>query len=98
MNAQAYQGGRIRPLPRLRDPFQQTCKMCGQPDKFNFDVPDDVWRSVVPLPFQRYVVCLYCFDEEAAARGIHYAAAISGFCFVGQAGRLYFDVKHAADG
>jgi hypothetical protein len=27
---------------RPRIPLQQTCKACGQPDKFDFHVPDEI--------------------------------------------------------
>ena len=36
-------------------------------------MPDDVWESIVPKPFQTRVVCLDCFDKFASAKGIHYA-------------------------
>ena len=85
-----------RPLPRLRVPMQQTCKMCGQPDKFNFDVPDDVWRSVVPTEFQHLVVCLYCFDEQAAIRGVSYASQLREVCFAGRAASIAFAIDDAA--
>ena len=35
-------------LPYKVDPQQQTCKVCGRPDKFNFHVPDAVWEWIVP--------------------------------------------------
>ena len=84
---------RVRPLPRLRDPQQQTCKMCGQPEKFDFHVPDDVWRAVVPEAFQHYAICLYCFDEEAAANGIQFAADLQYVCFTGRAASVEFNVS-----
>ena len=84
-----------RPLPRLRVPMQQTCKMCAQPDKFNFDVPDDVWRAVVPPEFQYLVVCLYCFDEQAALKGISYVGKLSKVCFAGRATSIAFAIEDA---
>ena len=57
--------------------MQQTCKVCGAPDKLNFCVPDAMWAAVVPPPCLNGVVCLYCFDEFAADRGIDYAAAVT---------------------
>jgi hypothetical protein len=35
---------------------RQPAKICGQPDKLDFTVPDSVWRAVVPTHFQRTVV------------------------------------------
>jgi hypothetical protein len=43
---------------------RQTCKACGVPDKFNFQVPDEIWNAVVPRKLRNCVVCLGCFDER----------------------------------
>lgn len=75
---------------------QQTCKACGRPDKFNFDVPDDVWRAAVPAHLQNRVVCLGCFDEFAKARGVAYAKSLTEVCFAGGASFM-FKVMNAAD-
>ena len=45
-------------MGRSAEPQQQTCKVCGQADKFNFHVPDKVWKTVVPPPYCERVVCL----------------------------------------
>ena len=82
-----------RPMPRLRTAMQQTCKMCGQPDKFNFYVPDKIWKLVVPPEFQTLAVCLYCFDEQAATKGVDFAASISELCFAGRAANLNLAVS-----
>ena len=97
MTAQARQGVRVRPLPRLRGPTQQTCKMCGQPDKFDFYVPDDVWVAVAPEPHRGHVICLYCFDEEASAKGIPIAEALIDLCFTGEAVSMFLDIRSATD-
>ena len=77
--------------------MQQTCKMCGQPDKFDFHIPNEIWKAVVPEEFRTMVVCLYCFDEEAAAKGVNYAEAISEFCFAGRAVALGLKVTRWGD-
>ena len=59
--------------------MQQRCKLCGRADKFNFDVPDDVWRAIVPRPFWHSVSCLACFDYLASARGIDYSIDLLHF-------------------
>ena len=56
--------------------MNQTCKVCGHRDKFNFNVPNDVWEAVVPLEYQNRVVCLACFDDFATARRVDYAARL----------------------
>jgi len=51
----------------------QTCKVCGRRDKFNFAVDDATWAAVVPEAYRNLVVCLACFDDLAQARGIPYS-------------------------
>ena len=75
--------------------MQQTCKMCGQPEKFDFQVPDELWCSVVPQEYQSLAVCLYCFDEEAAAKGIDFATALTELCFAGRAASLNLKISSA---
>ena len=75
--------------------MQQTCKMCGQPDKFDFHVPDELWRSIIPTEFQTLVVCLYCFDEEAAAKGIDFATALTELWFAGRSVSLNLRVNRS---
>ena len=67
--------------------------MCGQPDKFDFHVSDETWLAVVPKEFQNLVVCLYCFDEEAAAKGITFAADIRDLCFAGRSASFEFSIN-----
>jgi len=66
-----------------QDRLQQTCKVCGRPDKFNFNVPDDVWELVVPEQFQNRVVCLSCFDDFAHSKLVAYAEYLESLLFVG---------------
>ncbi|MCL5265139.1 MAG: hypothetical protein M1343_08115 [Chloroflexi bacterium] len=73
------------------DPQRQTCKVCGHADKFNFHVPDHIWRAVVPYPYRQLVVCLSCFDEFARQRQVDYAPFINELLFVGD--RAHFAFK-----
>jgi len=68
----------------------QTCKACGNRDKFDFDVPDEIWRAVVPSHLLNRVVCLACFDDFAQTRGIEYAAHVSALHFAGDGAALVF--------
>lgn len=61
----------------------QTCKSCGNRDKFNFNVPDEIWQAVVPTHLRNRVVCLTCFDDFAQLQRIDYAAHISTLHFAG---------------
>jgi hypothetical protein len=69
---------------------QQTCKVCGRPDKFDFYLPDELWAAVVPVEYRDRVVCLYCFDEFAAAAGQEYAASLQKLYFAGIAAVFVF--------
>src|SRR5262245_23933921 len=40
-------------LYRSRGRKRQTCKVCRCPDKFDFSVPDEMWKRVVPLEYQQ---------------------------------------------
>ena len=83
------------PHQRTRVPLQQTCKACGQPDKFDFHVPDEIWDAVVPPALRTRVVCLYCFDEFAHERGIEYADHIAGLWFAGRRAVFRFSVQRS---
>jgi len=74
---------------------QQTCKVCGRPDKFDFHVPDEVWVAVVPEEYRNRVVCLGCFDEFAQERRVDYATRLSVLWFAGRAATFRFDVARA---
>ena len=75
----------------------QTCKVCGRPDKFNFHVPDRVWRAVVPRRWFGRVVCLACFDDLAAKRDVAYAASLSEIWFAGRRATLGLSAVVALD-
>lgn len=71
---------------------QQTCKVCGRPDKFNFHVSDEVWASIIPPKFQAKVVCLSCFDEFAQKCGADYSQDIETLYFAGEQAVFEFRV------
>lgn len=63
--------------------MNQTCKVRGRRDKFDFNVSDEAWDLVVPESLRGYVVCLSCFDEYARGRGVDYAPHLSVLYFAG---------------
>jgi len=69
-------------LNYLKNPQQQTCKVCGKKDKLNFNVENKIWEAVVPPIFQNNVVCLACFDAFAASKKIDYK--IDSLYFAGE--------------
>jgi hypothetical protein len=71
--------------------MQQRCKACGRADKFDFHVPDGVWRAVVPPELHSRVVCLGCFDAFADERGIEYARSLRAIFFAGD--RASFELR-----
>jgi hypothetical protein len=62
---------------------RQTCKVCGCSDKFDFHVPDTMWKKVVPRHYQNSVVCLDCFDNFALEKQIDYSRSIDVLYFAG---------------
>jgi hypothetical protein len=76
---------------------RQTCKACGEPHKFCFQVPDEIWVAVVPAELQNRVVCLHCFDDFAYEKGIKYAAHLAELCFAGDAAAFVFKPEARAD-
>ena len=71
---------------------QQSCKVCGRPDKFDFHVPDETWDAIVPHEYHAGVVCLSCFDEFAVGKGIDYSNAIKTLYFAGRKVTFRFEV------
>jgi hypothetical protein len=62
---------------------RQHCSVCRCEEKFNFHVPDDTWKNVVPEEYRQRVVCLSCFDEFARRSNIDYSDAIKELYFAG---------------
>ena len=73
----------------------QRCKVCGRRDKFNFDIPDDLWRKVVPPEYQDHVVCLSCFDDFARVKEVDYSTSFSVLYFAGDMAVFTFKVLSA---
>jgi len=44
---------------------REICKLCWEPNRVGFDVPDDVWAAVVPKHVRERIVCLSCFTRLA---------------------------------
>jgi len=76
---------------------RQTCKVCKCPDKFDFNVPDEIWRKVVPQENQSEVVCLECFDAFASEKQIHYSDSIAVLYFAGDKATFKFQTVSAHD-
>jgi hypothetical protein len=77
-------------LYRSRGGKRQTCKVCKCPDKFDFNVPDEMWKRVVPVEYQRGVVCLDCFDRFASEKQIDYSDSIEVLYFAGDKATFKF--------
>jgi hypothetical protein len=64
-------GGQMKlgdPLLTVRPP--RACKVCGSPDKGDFEIPKDVWKTVVPTQYQNRVVCVECFGKFACEKQV----------------------------
>lgn len=63
--------------------MRQRCKVCGNADKFNYHVPDELWQIIVPAKYQNRVICLACFDEFAEKKKVDYTTSIGVIYFAG---------------
>jgi hypothetical protein len=70
---------------------RQNCKVCGCADKFDYHVPDTVWKKVVPADFHNKVVCLGCFDKFAFENDIDYAESLDVLYFAGDRAVFKFE-------
>ena len=84
--------GRFSPADK-----QQTCKVCGRSDKFNYNVPDELWKKVVPAKYHNKVVCLECFDQLAFKKNIDYSNCINTLYFAGDQATFTFQTVAAQD-
>jgi hypothetical protein len=76
---------------------QQSCKSCYCSDKYNFHVPDDLWKLVVPEELRNKVVCLVCFDRFAAEKHVKYTHALHALYFAGEKARMKLRVVDSYD-
>ena len=74
---------------------RQKCKVCNCEDKFNFNVPDKLWREIVPAEYQNKVVCLPCFDEFAREQNVDYSDSIEVLYFAGRQASFKFQTVSA---
>jgi hypothetical protein len=87
---------RVKQKAKISRGFKrQHCRVCNCQDKFNFYVPDRVWREVVPGEYQDTVVCLPCFDEFARERNIDYSEVIDTLYFAGRQASFKFQTVSA---
>ena len=77
---------------------QQTCKVCGCRDRFDFHVSDEVWKAVVPARFDGKVVCLACFDDFARRNQIDYTGSLRTLYFAGEHASFEFRMVSGATG
>ena len=73
-----------------RKDSRPVCRACECSDKFDFNVPDEMWKQVVPCEYQNGVICLECFDEFAFDKGIDYSHSIGTLYFAGHQAALEF--------
>ena len=75
---------------------QQTCKICGQPDKLDFTVPDDIWRPSCLIDSMLGSSASTGFDEKAREHNVDYAASLSTLYFAGRGAAFEFRVVRAS--
>jgi hypothetical protein len=81
------------PKRSKRELQRQRCKLCWHADGFDFHVPDELWKAVVPKRFRASIVCLACFDELAADAGVDYAPRLGSLYFAGLTAGLRFGLE-----
>lgn len=85
-------------LPRFLKRFRrQKCSVCGCEEKFNFHVPDEIWKKAVPQKYQNRVVCLSCFDNFAREENVDYSDSIIDLLFAGDKAAVKFEPKSSQD-
>jgi hypothetical protein len=64
-------GGQMKPGDLLlRSRPLRVCKVCGSPDKGDFNGPDETWKTAVPIEYQNKVVCVECFGKFACEKQV----------------------------
>jgi hypothetical protein len=81
-------GGRSSP-----DDKQQSCKVCGRSDKFNYNVRDELWKKVVPVKFHNKVVWNALIGWPL--KNVDYADSINTLYFVGNQAAFTFQTVAA---
>jgi hypothetical protein len=56
---------------------REICKICFHVNRVGFNVPEEIWRAVVPAELQKSVVCLDCFSRLADEKLIRWDASIA---------------------
>jgi hypothetical protein len=64
-------------------------------DKFDFNVPDELWKKIVPIEYRNQVVCLECFDEFAFEKSVDYSGSIEILYFAGNQATFKFQTLAA---
>lgn len=67
----------------ISDGLTLPCESCGMVPALDYTVSDEIWQAVVPDESRRSVVCLPCFDQMAADKGIDISEALERVQFVG---------------
>jgi len=80
----------MAPPGRSRFGRRPICKACRRSDKFDFNVPDELWRKVVPAEHHNHFICLDCFDEFAFRKSINYCDSIGALYFAGSQAMFRF--------
>jgi hypothetical protein len=81
----------------LKDFKRQKCAVCDCQEKFNFHVPDEIWKKVVSIKYRNRVICLSCFDSFAREKDVDYADSINDLLFAGEKAAVKFETKSSQD-
>jgi len=61
------------------DLSREICKICGNVNTVGFNVPEDIWKIIIPTDKQNSVVCLSCFTKLGDQKMIEWDKNIEFF-------------------
>lgn len=56
----------------LNNISREICKLCYTENPIGFNVPDEVWRTIVPEQVVNSVVCINCFTRMGDAKMVQW--------------------------
>jgi len=80
----------------ISDGLSLMCSRCGNRPRFDYRVPDEVWKQCVPPKLRRGVICLPCLDFLAVQMGVNLSRHISFVQFIGYDYTVEFKPTFAA--
>lgn len=68
----------------ISDGLTLPCGICGDVQKFDYNVDDDLWQGLVPIEHRYGVICLPCLDTLGNNQGICVGSGLNFVQFTGK--------------